>query len=96
MRAETRDGKGETARSGLKRRENGEQKKYETDRQVNEIARRPRKVERERGMEREREREAEEGGGREKIFPPRGPTRRFSLPLVPLAIAVPPPAQLCH
>lgn len=39
MRAETRDGKGETARSRLKRRENGEQKKYETDRQVNEIVR---------------------------------------------------------
>lgn len=39
MRAETRDGKGEAARSRLKRRENGEQKKYETDRQVNEIVR---------------------------------------------------------
>lgn len=70
MRAETRDGKGETARSGLKRRENGEQKKYETDRQVNEIARRPRKVERERGMERERERGRRGRGKREDISSP--------------------------
>lgn len=69
MRAETRDGKGETARSGLKRRENGEQKKYETDRQVNEIARRPRKVERERGMERERERQKREGEERRYFLP---------------------------